>query len=108
MICNGVLSQEELLAVHDSGVMSPAILQFVNTIFNEAAITKLYRTVETACSIVETMVRADHAAGAAVVVLAEQNVMFVSGRASHDSCTGTPHSGAVCYSRQRGHWCRCA
>jgi hypothetical protein len=50
-------AMDELAAVFASGTHSSATLQFFQTVFNEAAVLKTYRAVETTCSLLESLVR---------------------------------------------------
>lgn len=47
--------QAELCAVFSAGALTPASLQFFQTVGNEQAMTKVYRVVDTACSLIETL-----------------------------------------------------
>ena len=51
------VSQEELYSILLTGVTSGATLQFFQTSFNEPAVTRLQRSLDTACSVLETLVR---------------------------------------------------
>lgn len=57
----------ELADALASGSLSPAALQYFQTVFNEPAVGKAYRAVESTCSIVESMVRTGGAVQARVI-----------------------------------------
>jgi hypothetical protein len=47
--------QAELFAVFSSGTHTPATLQFFQTVGSEQVMGKVYRVVDTACSLIETV-----------------------------------------------------